>query len=192
MVTELRDREVLKRHRFTVEDFSRMGKAGILDKADRIELIEGELIEMAPIGDLHAGKVNRLTALLVRVLGERAVVSPQNPLVLDPFNEPQPDLLVLAPREDFYESGKPGVEDVLLLIEIADSTLAKDRRVKLPIYAGNRVPEVWIIDLQSERVLVYRRPANGRYLEEEVQGHDGMLTPAALPDITIRVRQIFG
>jgi Uma2 family endonuclease len=115
----------LARHRFTVSDYHRMAQVGLLSKRDRVELIEGEVITMTPIGSSHAGIVNRLTRVLVQAVGDRAVIAPQNPVQLDPHNEPQPDIAVLKPRPDDYQGATPGADDVLLVVEVADSSLVR-------------------------------------------------------------------
>jgi len=126
----------LVRHRFTVEEYHRMGQAGILSEDDRVELIEGEIVEMAPVGSRHAACVKRLNALLSRRAGGRALVSVQDPIRLGEHSEPQPDLALLKPREDFYAAAHPGPEDVLLVIEVAETSLEYDREVKLPSTLG--------------------------------------------------------
>jgi Uma2 family endonuclease len=135
------------RRRFTVHDYHRMGEAGILHEDDRVELIEGEIVEMAAIGTRHFSCVNGLTRLLVRGVGDEAIVSVQNPVRLDEHNEPQPDLTVLRVRD--YRESLPVPEDVLLLIEVSDTTLRYDRGVKLPLYARAGIREVCILDLPS-------------------------------------------
>ena len=145
------------RHRFDVDDYYRMAEAGILSRADRLELIEGEVVDMAPIGAAHGGKVNRLTSLVGRLAaGGQVVASVQGPLRLGPHSELQPDLMLLRPRADFYESGHPTAADVLLLVEVADTSLAWDRGPKLALYAWHGVPEVWIVDLAGREVEVCR------------------------------------
>ena len=153
----------LTRWRFTVHDYHRMGEAGILHEDDRVELIEGELVEMAAIGTRHFSCVNGLTRMLVRGVGDEAIVSVQNPVRLDEHSEPQPDLTVLRMRD--YRESLPVPEDVLLLIEVSDPTLAYDRGVKLPLYARSGIREVWIVDLgrghrASRRSVRRRLPAS--------------------------------
>ena len=131
-----------RRHRLTVQQYHHMGEAGILRQDARVELIQGELIDMTPIGSKHAGKVNRLQALLARALQDRAIITVRNPLILGTESEPQPDVMVLRSREDYYESSHPRPQDVLLLIEVADTSDRYDREVKLPLYARHGIPEV--------------------------------------------------
>ena len=139
--------ETPTRRRFTVHDYHRMGESGILSEDDRTELIDGEIVQMTPIGGRHAACVNELTRILVGAVGRDAVVSVQNPIRLDDFHEPQPDLAVLRRREDYRSGRLPGSDDVVLLIEVADTTLRYDRGVKLPLYARAGIPEVWLVDL---------------------------------------------
>ena len=147
----------LKRRLFTVEEFQRMAEAGILDEDERVELIEGEIVEMTPIGPPHASVVARINALFAARLGARVIVWPQNPFVLRPqTSQFQPDLALLRPRADFYSSRHPEPADALLVIEVMDSSVARDRRVKLPIYARARVEEVWLVHGVASTVEVCR------------------------------------
>jgi len=133
----------VRRHRLTVDDFHRMGEAGILRADERVELIDGEVIDMAPIGSNHAGTVGFLAKRLERAVGDSAVVFVQNSLLLTASSEPQPDIMLLKPRTDFYRSAHPHPEDVLLIVEVADTTLAYDRDIKVPLYARHAIPEAW-------------------------------------------------
>ena len=156
------------RHRLDVDAYYRMAEAGILSDPHRVELIDGEIIDMAAIGSPHAAVTNRLARLFSRSLGDdAALVSVQSPLRLDAHSEPQPDVVLLRPRADFYRSGHPGAADVLLLIEVSDSSLAYDRTTKLPLYAKFGVPEVWIVDLAGAAIEVYREPRDGAYASRE-------------------------
>jgi Uma2 family endonuclease len=150
-------------HRVTTQEFFRMGKAGVLDPEARIELIEGEMIDMPPIAPPHAGRTTRLTLLLIEAIGRRAVVSTQNPILLGDLSAPQPDIAILKPRDDFYSSEHPQAEDVLLVIEVADSSVRYDRKRKLPLYARYGIPEVWLIDIPARAIWVHRAPENGAY-----------------------------
>src|SRR5215510_13348229 len=141
---------------FTVDDYYRMAEAGILKAGDRVELIEGEIVEMSPIGNRHAGCVNRANDLFTFLFRGKAIVTVQNPARLNKYNEPQPDLILAKPRADYYASGHPTGEDIFLMVEIADTTLRKDRNIKLPIYARLGIPEVWIGDLGHDQLLVFR------------------------------------
>lgn len=144
-------------YRLSVDDYHRMGESGILGGELRTELIDGEIIEMPPIGHPHAGTVNLLVKLLISAVGDQAVVAPQNPVYLDDHTEPLPDIALLLPRADYYRNAHAGPDDVLLLIEVADSSLAYDRDVKLPRYARAGIPEAWLVDLSGRRLWVHRQ-----------------------------------
>ena len=154
-------------YRFSVADYYKMAEAGILHEDDRVELIEGEVIAMTPVGNRHMACVNKLNWLLSDVAGTRAIVSVQNPVRLDDFNEPEPDLALLAFRPDFYAERHPRPADVLLTIEVADSSLNYDRETKLPLYARSGVQEVWLVDLQHDAITVYRQPTQEGYQTEQ-------------------------
>jgi Uma2 family endonuclease len=178
------------RRRFTVHDYHRMGEAGILHEDDRVELIEGEIVEMAAIGTRHFTCVNGLTRLLVRGVGDAAIVSVQNPVRLDEHTEPQPDLAVLQTRD--YRESLPRPEDVLLLIEVSDTTLSYDRNVKLPLYARAGIPEVWIVDLAGETVERYTGPSGDSYRHVERVRRGEEIRSAALPEPAFRVDAVLG
>jgi Uma2 family endonuclease len=178
------------RWRFTVHDYHRMGEAGILHEDDRVELIEGELVEMAAIGTHHFSCVNRLNRLLVMSVGDEAIVSVQNPVRLNERTEPQPDLTVIRPRD--YAESLPFPEDVLLLIEVSDTTLAYDRNVKLPLYSRAGIGEVWIANLPAETIEQHTAPSANGYRHTEHKRRGQKLRPAALPNLTPTVDEIFG
>ncbi len=172
-------------HRFDVDDYYRMATAGILSPNDRVELIGGEIVDMAPIGSEHGGKTNRLTSLVARLVADgRVIASVQNPLRLDRHSEPQPDLMLLRPRPDFYESSHPTAADVLLLVEVADSSLAYDRGPKLALYARHGVPEVWLVDLVGRAVEICREPGPEGYAERR-RLSEGLATPTLVPGLAI-------
>lgn len=154
-----------RRHRLTVEDYYRMGEVGILGPDDRTELIDGEIVDMPPIGELHVGTVSQLNRLLQVAVGDRAIVSPQNPTVLGRYSVPQPDFALLRARADFYKSALPGPGDVLLLVEVADSSLRYDRDVKATLYARHAIAELWLIDVRGKRVMRYRDPGADGYAQ---------------------------
>lgn len=180
------------RHRVTVADFHKMGEAGIFLEDDRVELIDGEMVDMAPIGSRHASVVKKLNKLLSAAAAERAIVGAQDPLYLGPYSEPEPDLLLLKPRDDFYSEAHPGPADVLLLIEVCDTTARFDREVKLPLYARHGVAEVWLVDLEARVVERCREPQaeTGNYALREVLP-SGIVAPAALPDCGVEVSGLF-
>ena len=178
------------RRRFTVDEYYRMAAAGILADDDRVELIEGEIIEMAAIGRRHAACVNRLTALLVEAVGRRANVQIQNPVQLSDYSEVQPDAALLRRREDFYESARPAPSDVLLVIEVSDATLLFDRRIKVPLYARMGIPETWLVNLESGVIEVHREPAAEGYRKVQQAARGQRVVLAALPEIALRVDDI--
>jgi Uma2 family endonuclease len=178
-------------HAITADEYLRMGEAGVFSPEARLELIEGEIIEMAPIGSPHAGAVNVLTRLFVQLAGDRAVVSVQNPLVLGDRSVPQPDLVLLRSRADNYSRTHPAATDVLLVVEVADTTLAFDTRTKVPIYARQGVPEVWVIDLRDRAVRVYRDPSASGYKTNFRAAGDEQLAALAIPEVAIRPAALF-
>ena len=185
--------DLFTRHRLTSDQFYQMAEAGLFDADTRIELIEGELIDMAPIGADHEGCVNRLVKTLVIQCGDDAIVSPQNSIRLDFRNVPQPDFVLLHYRDDFYTKGaRPGPGESILVIEVSDSSIRFDREVKVPIYARAGVPEVWIIDIQQRRVEVYREPRGGDYAMRTLHRLEDSLSPALLPGVVIPIRSILG
>lgn len=169
-----------------------MGEAGILREDDRVELIDGEIVQMTPIGSAHAACVKRLMHLFVRALADRAIVSVQDPIAIPRGSEPQPDLALLRPRADFYRGGHPQPADVWLVVEVADSSLAYDRAVKLPLYARAGIPEVWLVDLSGDTVEVLRRPAAGRYGETQRRQRSERLGCEAFPDTAFSVDDVLG
>ena len=180
------------RHRFSVEDYHRMAQAGILGEDDRVELIDGEIMEMAPIGPAHAGTVLRLTTLLGQRLQGQALVSVQNPIRLGEHSEPQPDLCLLRPRHDYYRSSHPTAADVLLLIEVAEASAEYDREVKVPLYGRHGVGEVWLVDLGEGVIEVYRGPGAEGYGEVMVVGRGQTLSPLAFPDLGLSAEELLG
>ncbi|MFN3412465.1 MAG: Uma2 family endonuclease [Thermoanaerobaculum sp.] len=156
------------RHAFSVEDLERMVASGILREDSRVELIEGEIVDMGPMGSRHAARVDRLTQVFVLLSGEKASVRVQSPVRLSTRSLPQPDLALLKYREDFYASGHPGPEDCLLVVEVADESVAYDREVKVPLYAWAGIAEVWLVVLPENLVEVYRHPSARGYRERIV------------------------
>lgn len=177
---------------FTVDEYYAMAQAGVLKPEDRVELIGGEVLEMSPIGSRHAAHVNRLTRWLATALGERAIVSVQNPVRLDDFNEPEPDLAVLKPREDFYAEAHPGPSDVLLLVEVSDSSLVFDRKIKLPLYASHGIPEVWVVNLIEGVIEVLREPSGREYRKTLRLSRADELSSVTLSGLKISVSDVLG
>ncbi len=180
------------RWKISVADYHRMHEAGILGEDDRVELIDGEVRQMSPIGILHAATVKRYTALLYRRVGNDAVVSVQDPIQLNDSSEPQPDIALLRYRADFYRKALPIAADVLLLIEVSDSTLAEDRLEKLPRYALAGIPEVWLTDVAGEAVERYTEPHGDQYATKQTFKRGQHISVQALPTITLNIDDIFG
>jgi Uma2 family endonuclease len=178
-----------QRHRFSAADYEAMVAAGILKDGDRVELLEGEVVDMAPIGPPHAACVRRLTRLFVTRLGD-VDVSVQNPLRLSDLSEPEPDVTLLAPRPGDYEEGHPRPEDVLLLVAVADSALLRDRERKLPLYAQAGIPEVWIVDLTGRAVECHRDPGPDGYARTDRLAPGQHVAPAAFPGVAFAVAEI--
>jgi Uma2 family endonuclease len=181
----------VKRRSLTVEAYHRMGEVGIFAPDERVELIEGEVVEMAPIGSGHAGMVGRLNRLLVRAAADRALVFVQNPVRLSRTSEPQPDFAVLKPRADDYQSALPGPADVLLLVEIAETSLKYDRELKAPLYAAHAIPELWVVDLGGKVLWSYRDPQADGYARVEKVERPGPLALAAAPEIKVDLSGLF-
>ena len=176
--------------RFTVDDYYAMAEAGILTHDERVELVNGEIIQMSPIGDRHAYSVDELVDLLVYRFRGRARIRCQNPVRIDGRREVQPDIAVLKLRDDLYSSGHPGPADVLLLIEVSDTTLSYDRDVKLPMYAQFDIPESWIVNIPDGVVEVYTDPSDGEYRTRRVYAADESVSPTSFPDVTLPVSWI--
>lgn len=182
----------IPRRRFTIDEYHRMGEAGVLAEDDRVELLDGEIVQMSPIGSPHAGCVDRLNALFARRLRGRAIVRVQNPIVLDRYSEPQPDLTLLAPRPDFYSAAHPRPRDVLLAVEVMHASRGYDRTLKLPLYARAELREVWLVDLAGRAVEVYTRPALRGYRQQQRLVPGRVLAPLAFPRLRFRVTELLG
>ncbi len=180
----------LTRVAFTIEQFQRMGESGIFAPEQRLELINGEIAEMSPIGIRHFASVNRLANLFKQI--SNAYLSVQNPVRLSGSSLPQPDVVLLRPRDDFYEKAYPEPADVLLLVEVADTSLAYDRDVKVPLYAQAGIPEVWIVDLNKRELAMYRFPVNGKYTEVRYPQPADTVAPVLLPEASYFVQQVVG
>ncbi|MET0657457.1 MAG: Uma2 family endonuclease [Steroidobacteraceae bacterium] len=178
-------------HRLTVDEYHKMAEVGLLAPDARVELIEGVIVDMPPIGSRHAGKVNLLTRVLVLATGERAVIAVQQALRLGRKSEPQPDLAILRPRLDLYEGSHPTAEDVHLVIEVSDTTLKFDRGPKLALYARHGVPEVWVVDLVNNQLHCMSQPSGDRYRVERSLEAPAEVTVAALPDVRLELKKLF-
>jgi Uma2 family endonuclease len=181
-----------KKHFFNVDEYYRMAEVGLLSQDDRVELIEGEIIEMGPIYSTHAGTVCRANAFFNRNLGDTVIVSVHNPVRLNDFSEPQPDLALLKPRKDFYSNSHPGPEDVLVVIEVADTTVNYDRNVKLPVYARAGITEAWLLVLAKGIIEVHTQPKNGKYQRVQRLKRGKTVVSFAIPGFTCKVEDLLG
>ena len=172
---------------WTAAEYEQMVAAGVLGEDDRVELVEGEIVEMAPVGARHAASVNALARLLQRQVGDRALVSVQNPVRLSPRSEPQPDLAVLAWRDDGYRDELPGPADMLLVVEVAESSVATDRDVKLPLYGRAGIGEAWLVDLPAGTIEVHTGPSPAGYRERSVHGIGALVSPVGLVAVVVAV-----
>jgi len=182
----------IERRWFSVAEYDRMIETGIFPEDDRIELIEGEVVKMSPIGNFHAACVKRSTAIFYHLVARLVVISVQDPIQLDDYSKPQPDIALLKPRQDFYVQSPPTPADILLIVEVADSSVAYDRGVKIPLYACAGIPEVWLVDLPREVIEIYAQPANGVYESFREARRGDHLTLASLPKLNLRVDDILG
>ena len=179
-------------HRFRVADYYRMWEIGLFAPDARVELIEGEVIDMAPIGSPHCGTVDWLNEILGAALRKHVIVRAQSVLKLSDFSQPQPDVLLLERRADFYRSAHPGPPETLLLIEVSETSWQTDRMVKVPLYAHFQVRELWIVDLVHERLHVYRKPQGGEYTELLSVERPGVTALSMLPGVTVDLSDLFG
>lgn len=175
----------IARHLFTADDYERMCETGILRENDRVELVGGEITQMAAVGRRHASSVNALNDSLTEQARRRYIVSVQNPIRLHDFSEPEPDIALLVRRADFYRHRVPGVADVLLVIEVSDSSLEYDRRTKLPDYARSGIEEFWIVNLVNERIEIYTQPAGDRYAKVSYVERGEPLASVTIPDLIL-------
>jgi Uma2 family endonuclease len=180
----------LTRRRFTVDEYFAMADAGILKREDHVELIEGEIIQMTPIGSRHAACVSRLNRLLLEQAGSDAIVRVQSPMLLSDLSAPEPDFLLARPHPDHYAAEHPRPSDTLLLIEVAHTTLAYDRGTKLALYAAAKVPEVWIVDVDGRAVEVYKQPEGMRYLSGYRLGPADTVRSELLPSVVVEVSRV--
>jgi len=182
----------VSRRRFTVDDYHRMGEVGILSPTDRVELIDGEIVSMTPIGPRHGASVDRTNRVLVTAVGTSAIVRVQGSVRLDLFHEPEPDIVLLRPRADFYASAHPGPADILLVIEFAESSIDYDRDIKTHVYAKAEVVEYWLVDLNEDEVHVHVDPSNGVYRAATSYRRGQSLAPRSLPSCAISMLDLLG
>jgi Uma2 family endonuclease len=186
------DAPAITRRRFTTDEYEQIVAAGVFAEDDRVELVDGEIIEMSPLGPRHSACVDRLTDLLVPLVKGLAIVRVQSPIRLSKRSEPQPDVTLLQWRSDYYANGHPEPEDVLLLLEVADSSLTYDRDVKLPLYARAGIPEVWLVALLQQSVTLYREPGEEGYGFVKRLRCGETLSSLALPAVQMGVNDILG
>lgn len=180
----------IPRRLLNVEEYYRLGKAGVLGEEDRVELIEGEMLEMAPIGGPHAYLVNRFNQLFAAQLGNRGVLSIQNPILLPPRNVPQPDVVILGPHS-MTSRELPRASDVLLVIEVSHTTVEYDRDVKIPIYATHGIVEVWLCEVASQRLSIHLEPDASGYQRLLKPSNDATISPSRLPGVKIRLADLW-
>ena len=181
-----------QRRPFTVGEYYRMAEADILTEEDRVELIAGQIVAMSPIGSRHAACVKRLNVLMGKMVGDSMLIGVQDPIALDAYSAPEPDLVLLRPRADFYAAAHPSAVDVLLAVEVSDTSADYDREVKLPLYAQAGLPEVWLIDLQKGCIEVYARPQGGAYQQRVEVAADATLTSPTIPQLALAAADLLG
>ena len=190
MITEIKTSSMVNRRRFTVLEYHRMVEAGILREDDHVELIHGEIIQMSPIGNPHSSTVRRLINKLTRQLDSEFTIDAQNPVKIRDHSEPEPDIVILPFRDDYYADGVTPA-DVLLIIEVSDTTLRYDQTVKLPLYATAGIPEVWIIDVGRQQLKVHHDPSEGQYQSSNTLFRNETVSATQLP-LSIEVKHLIG
>lgn len=178
--------------RFSVADFRKMTEIGILPEESGWEIIDGYLIDKMPIGTKHASVVRKLEKFFERNFGDKAIISGQNPIHLDEYNEPEPDVALLKLRADFYAESHPTPADVLLLVEVSDSTLEYDRETKKNLYAEAGIAEFWLVNLKNDTIEVYAHPKNGNYYSARILEPGETIESAAVEDLTLALNEILG
>lgn len=178
--------QIARRH-FNIAEYYRMAAAGVLLEDDRVELIEGEIVEMNPIGSRHAACVRRLTEILERQAGDHVIVWVQNPVQINDYSEPLPDVALLKRRDDFYSQANPQPADVLLIIEVADSSVEYDREIKIPLYARAAIPEMWLVNLPKDTIEIYTQPLGETYREIRLLKRGESLTAKTIPTLALMI-----
>lgn len=181
----------IHRHRINVDEYYRMAETGIIPPDARVELIEGEIIDMDDFGPNHARSTDQLIEILIRAVAGRAHVRCRAPLRLSDLSEPQPDFVLARRRDDFYKWGSIGPADTLLVVEVSNTRLRFDTQVKAPLYARHAIPELWIVDLPNRELRFYRSPQDGQYSDVTSTSTPGIVVPNALPDVQIDLTHIF-
>lgn len=182
----------LLRRKFSVAEYQQMSEVGIFSEDDRIELISGEIVNMSPIGQRHAACVNRLVRIFTTLLGNRMILSVQNPIRLNDNSQPQPDLVLLKNRDDFYEGKVPESEDIFLLVEVADTSFDYDQEIKVPLYGASGIPEVWLVNLNLDCLWVYREGNLDNYQNIKQLFRGENVRVQSFPEINIEVNKILG
>ena len=182
----------ITKRRFSVKEYYLMAEAGILSPRDRVELIDGEIVQMAPIGSYHAACVDTLSNLFKEMLGRRVIVRVQNPVRLGERSEPEPDVALLRPRADAYRDAHPGPDDVMLIVEVSHSTVEYDRDVKTPLYAEAGIPELWLVNLDEDHIDGLSDPDGAGYRTARRYARGERIAPALLPDAALDVSEILG
>lgn len=178
------------RQRVSVLEYDRMVHAGILTTEDHVELIDGEILPVSPMGEPHAAVVSRVAKLLTLAFVDESIVRVQSPIVLGDWSEPEPDIAVVRPRDDFYSGKHPTSEDILFLVEVSDSSVVFDRDVKIPLYSAHQIPESWVVDIQSDTLSVFRGPGSHGYEQTTNLKAGDLISPLALPHHVFRVGAI--
>jgi Uma2 family endonuclease len=192
MTVQLLDQSAIAPHfKFTTQQYHLMHEAGVFKEGDRLELINGEIKTMSPIGRKHVACIIRLDKLIQKKLGDRVMVSTQNSIRLKEHSEPQPDLAILKFRDDFYEGGLPTPDDILLIVEVADSSIDYDRDVKAPLYAAAGIPEMWLFDVNQKVIEGYSQPSRFGYKQIHRYNEGDMLSMLAFPDVTFNWNELF-
>lgn len=183
-----------KRHKLTRDNYHRMADIGILAPDARVELINGEIIDMVPIGNAHAGTVDFLTMKLTKAIDKQGIVRVQGPVSLGEYSEPEPDLSVLRFKDDFYRTGNnhPSGKDILLLIEVAVSTLSYDREIKIPLYASHQIPEVWLVVPEEKKLHIYTSVIDSQYREVRTVVDLANVAVPGLNNCSVNLSQLFG
>lgn len=180
----------VRKHLTDIKEWQKLGEANIFPPDSRLELIEGEILEMAPIGFNHSGHVIRLMNFFAPLLNRKAIMNAQNPLQLGDLSEPEPDFMLLKPNDDCYSTRHPNADDVLLLIEVADSSLSFDQNQKLRLYASHNIPEYWLMNLKDTCLEVYRQPHGDCYGEKTTLRAGDSVTLSQLSQITLNIADI--
>ena len=182
----------LEKRYFNVDEYYRMARAGVLKPDDRVELIEGEIIKMSPIGSPHAACVSRLEYLLHNLDQRKVMVRIQSPIRLDNFSEPVPDVAIVKPRRDFYSARHPVPSDVFVIIEVANTSVVADRHIKVPLYARSLIPEVWLVNLSKNVIETYFNPGEGSYHNSRKYKRGETVVAHSIPGLKFEVKDILG